>query len=1117
MNFKTNSKQFIKANKSSNLASVFSFLKSALCIAIIFCSTLTVQSSENSDSEPLKSKKTPVPELSKKDRASTINSGDTIVFDYSQAVFVNGNLKFPVSIITDDPDVFAVDFSFRFNNVDFTYDTVLNTFNLTELDGFFNTTDLKLRVSSFDLDVLPNNTNLMTLSFNTTSTEFCALNPNDILVYLNGFPCSYKVIGCLNVPANAGFDQEICAESTFLTANSIFAGTASWSVISGSGTFANPNQPATSVSGLSAGANVFRWTFPANSNTPETSDDVIIIRNLPPSIAVAGEDYADCGNSTTLPAEIPTNGTGAWTLLPGSPAGTIQDFTNPNSIFTYTLPGFYELEWRTSSDNCPESVDTIKIEKLESANAGADIFVCESQATLTAIPSTTYSGYWSVVSGTGIFVNSTSASTNVSGLAPGENIFSWTLSGSNCPEDSTDLLSVTLIELTEAFAGADQSVCGDSALLGALNPTNGTGIWTSVNTSVIFADATNYQTTVSNLSFGVDTLIWTTTNSICSSVDTVFITSFEQTSLAEAGEDQPVCGNNAQLLAVSPTIGTGIWSSVNSSLIFADATNYQTTVSNLSLGVDTLIWIITNGACSSIDTVNVTSIELPVAIAGVDQTVCGDSALLEAVNPTIGSGIWSSINASVIFTDTTNYQTSVSNLSFGVDTLIWTTTNSICTAVDTVIITSIEPIQASAGVDQTVCGASAQLEAVNPTIGSGIWTSLNSSIIITEPTNPISAVSNLSLGVDTLIWTITNSVCTSVDTVIITSIEVPAANAGVDQIICGDSALLAAVNPAIGNGIWSSVNASVIFADATNYQTTVSNLSFGADTLIWTVTNGTCTSIDSVFITSNILLVANAGEDQTNCGNSTILAASIPENGTGIWTSLNSSIIIAEPTNPLSAVSNLTIGVDTLIWTTTIGICTSVDSVFITSLVQPQAFAGLDTVICASQQPLTIPISITGSNNWTWTALLGNAAIDDELSLFPSFSDMSLGQNSFELLAKNGECGAYDTLNIFVYDNESEFCNTRPIFIPEGFSPNGDGSYDVFAILNLNGLNANVQIYNRWGNLVYSNENYQNDWTGIANQGLVVYGEELPAGTYFYIIQIEGEAEPRKDYLTLWR
>jgi len=953
MNFKTNSKQSIKTNKRSNLASVFSFLKSALCITIIFCSTLTVQSAENTDFEPLKSKKTPVPELNKKDRASTINSGDTVVFDYSQAVFVNGNLKFPVSIITDDVDVFSLDFQFRFNNVDFTYDTVLNTYNLTDLNGFYNPTDLKLRVTSFNLDVLPNNTNLVTLSFNTTSNQFCALNPYDVLVYLNGDPCSYKIIGCANEPANAGLDQTICAESTFLTANSIFAGTASWSVISGSGTFANPNQPATSVSGLSGGANVFRWTFPANSNTPETFDEVTIFRNLPPSIAFAGDDYTDCSNSTTLPAEIPTIGSGAWTLITG--IGSIQDFTDPNSLFTFSQPGFYELEWRTSSDNCPESADTIRIEKLESANAGADIFVCESQTTLTAIPSLTYSGYWSVVSGTGVFEDSTSATTNISGLAPGENIFSWTLSGSNCPDDSTDLLSVTSIELTEAFAGIDQSVCGDTALLEAANPTIGSGIWTSVNSSVVFADATNYQTTVSNLSFGVDTLIWTTTNSICSSVDTVFITSFEQTSLAEAGEDQTVCGNSAQLLAVSPTNGTGIWSSVNSSVIFTDSTNYQTTVSNLSLGVDTLIWIITNGVCSSVDTVIVTSIELPIAIAGDDQTVCGGSALLEAVNPNIGSGIWSSVNASVIFTDATNYQTSVSNFSFGVDTLIWT------------------------------------------------------------------------------------------------------------------------------------------------------------------VTNGTCISIDSVFITSNILLVANAGEDQTNCGNSAILAASIPENGTGIWTSLNSSIIIAEPSNPLSAVSNLTIGVDTLIWTTTIGICTSVDSVFITSLIQPQAFAGLDTVICASQQPLTIPISITGSNNWTWTALLGNAAIDDEFSLFPSFSDMSLGQNSFELLAKNGDCGAYDTLNIFVYDNESEFCNTRPIFIPEGFSPNGDGSYDVFAILNLNGLNANVQIYNRWGNLVYSNENYQNDWTGIANQGLVLYGEELPAGTYFYIIQIEGEAEPRKDYLTLWR
>jgi hypothetical protein len=211
MIYKTNLKQLKKGNKDINQSSFIRFLNLAFCTAIIFCSTLPVQSAENSVFEPLNSKKTPIPELSKKDRASTINFGDTVVFDYSQAVFENGNLKFPVSIITDDIDVFSLDYQFRFNTVDFTYDQVLNTNSLTSLLGNLNPADHILRVFSFEDYVLPNNTDLITLSFNTTSTEFCALNPFNVLVYLNGEPCSYKFIGCANEPANAGLNQNICA------------------------------------------------------------------------------------------------------------------------------------------------------------------------------------------------------------------------------------------------------------------------------------------------------------------------------------------------------------------------------------------------------------------------------------------------------------------------------------------------------------------------------------------------------------------------------------------------------------------------------------------------------------------------------------------------------------------------------------------------------------------------------------------------------------------------------------------------------------------------------------------------------------------------------------------
>jgi gliding motility-associated-like protein len=993
MIFKTNSKQFTKANKSSDLASVFSFLKFALSIAIIFCTSLTVQSAEKSVSEPLKSKKTTIPELSKKDRASTINSGDTVVFDYSQAVFTNGNLKFPVSIITDDPDVYALDFQFRFNNVDFTYDTVLNTFNLTELLGNFNPFDLKLRVTSFDFDApLPNNTNLVTLSFNTTSSEFCALNPYDIVVFLNGETCSYKVIGCLNVPANAGIDQNICAESTFLTANSIFAGTASWSVISGSGTFANPNQPATSVSGLSAGANVFRWTFPANSNTPETFDEVTIFRNLPPSVAIAGVDYADCANSTTLPAEIPSIGTGAWTLLEGT--GSIQDFTDPNSLFTFSQPGFYELEWRTSSDNCPESADTIRIEKLESANAGADIFVCESQITLSAIPSPTYSGYWSVVSGTGVFSDSTSATTNVSALSPGENIFSWTLSGSNCPDDSTDFVSVTItcnispvVTNDSLTTNEDESFTGNILLNGDYDPDSTTLLANVIplqdplhGTITVNPDGSYTYTPTLNY-YGLDTVI---------------------IEVCDQGIPLPVvCQADTLFINVLP---------INDAPI----------VQNENLNV--LSGVTLNGNVLLNDT------DIENTLLTTNTTIVDD-----ANNGTF------TINSDGTFSYT-------SNIGFnGIDTIVVSVCDSgfplpqLCVNDTIFILVTLEPFTVSAGDDASLCVNSFTLTGSTPPANATvIWEQIQGTGTISSPLTSSTLVSNLSLGVNEFRYSVTIGNITQSDSILITVIEQPSlANAGVDQTVCGDSTLLEAVNPTIGSGTWSSVNSSLIFADVTNYQTSVSNLSFGVDTLIWTTSNG---------------------------------------------------------------------------------ICSSVDSVFITSLVQPQAFAGLDTVICDFQQPLTIPISITGSTNWTWTTLSGNAEIDNELSLFPTFNAMSLDQiNSFELLAKNGDCGAYDTLNIFVYSNESEYCKTEPIFIPEGFSPNGDGSYDEFEILNLNGLNADVKIFNRWGILVYSNENYQNDWTGIANQGLVVYGEELPAGTYFYIIQIEGEAEPRKDYLTLWR
>jgi gliding motility-associated-like protein len=89
------------------------------------------------------------------------------------------------------------------------------------------------------------------------------------------------------------------------------------------------------------------------------------------------------------------------------------------------------------------------------------------------------------------------------------------------------------------------------------------------------------------------------------------------------------------------------------------------------------------------------------------------------------------------------------------------------------------------------------------------------------------------------------------------------------------------------------------------------------------------------------------------------------------------------------------------------------------------------------------------------------------------------------------------------------------VIVPEGFSPNGDGIGDTFEIDNPNGSIIDLRVFNRWGNLVYQSDNYQNDWDGRANQGLVI-GNQLPDGTYYYIIRVNG-TENKPKFITIKR
>ena len=81
--------------------------------------------------------------------------------------------------------------------------------------------------------------------------------------------------------------------------------------------------------------------------------------------------------------------------------------------------------------------------------------------------------------------------------------------------------------------------------------------------------------------------------------------------------------------------------------------------------------------------------------------------------------------------------------------------------------------------------------------------------------------------------------------------------------------------------------------------------------------------------------------------------------------------------------------------------------------------------------------------------------------------------------------------------------------IPDGFSPNGDGINDVFEIQGLEGISgASIQIFNRWGAVVFESSNYV--------PGQFWDAKNNTDGTYFYILKMPN-AKPVSGSVTISR
>lgn len=180
--------------------------------------------------------------------------------------------------------------------------------------------------------------------------------------------------------------------------------------------------------------------------------------------------------------------------------------------------------------------------------------------------------------------------------------------------------------------------------------------------------------------------------------------------------------------------------------------------------------------------------------------------------------------------------------------------------------------------------------------------------------------------------------------------------------------------------------------------------------------------------------------------------------------------------------------VDTTVYTVLVtkNGCSDTATVRVNVWKKPMADAGRDRKVRKGQS-VSLSGSVRGTDvSYFWTPLLN---INNNKVLSPVITASEDVVYTLHVVSNAG-CGASnDDVQVRVYDK---------INIPNAFSPNGDGINDVWNIepLELFG-DTETQVFDRYGQLVFSSHNYTKPWDGT------LHGKPLPMGTYFYIINLK--------------
>ena len=254
----------------------------------------------------------------------------------------------------------------------------------------------------------------------------------------------------------------------------------------------------------------------------------------------------------------------------------------------------------------------------------------------------------------------------------------------------------------------------------------------------------------------------------------------------------------------------------------------------------------------------------------------------------------------------------------------------------------------------------------------------------------------------------------------------------------------------------------------------------------------------TVAFNDNLTVSATPADTLVCAGAPVQLNAISVANATYAWSPANglSSTTIA---NPIATVNSNT----TFTVTATLGTCSKTATVTVGIKPNPVVNAGPDkTIVAGASTQLNGSASNVVSIAWTPAASL-------------------TGANTLTPVAQPATTTTY-TMTVVNSDNCTSTDDAVVTVIPycvkpaNAFTPNGDGIHDRWVVTDGNACTNQimVKVFNRYGHVVFEDNNYQNDWDGKYK------GKPVPDGTYYYVIQyrlISGRIVPAKGDVTILR